>query len=102
MYAERIVDIDHVAALIEDPLHPYGKGAMGAVPSLDQEEERLAQFPGSMPRLASLPYGCAFHPRCPHQIEACERIRLLSSEIRDRRVACHVYGQSGRPQANES
>jgi peptide/nickel transport system ATP-binding protein len=52
------------ATWCKQPLHPYAKGLMGAIPSLEGDAERLVQIPGSMPRLSAIPQGCAFNPRC--------------------------------------
>ncbi len=60
-----------MAAVVGDPLHPYAKGLMGAIPSLSHEADRLAQIPGAMPRLSAIPPGCAFNPRCPQVFARC-------------------------------
>ncbi len=98
MYAGRIAEIGPVETLINEPMHPYAKGLMGAIPSLEHDTSRLVQIPGSMPRLTAIPRGCAFHPRCPQAFGPCaaERPPLIASG--DRRVACHLYAaaDSGR------
>lgn len=98
MYAGRLVEIGAAADLIGQPLHPYTKGLMGAIPSLAGDARRLAQIPGTMPRLSSVPGGCAFHPRCPRAFEPCaaERPAPVAAEAEGRRVACHLYGEAGR------
>ena len=65
MYAGRIAEIGPVQDVVQNPLHPYAKGLMGAIPTLAGEDERLVQIPGSMPRLSAIPPGCSFNPRCP-------------------------------------
>jgi len=64
MYAGRIAEIGPVAEVIHHPQHPYTIGLMGAIPSVGDYNERLAQIEGSMPRLTAIPAGCAFNPRC--------------------------------------
>ncbi|MEI5679596.1 MULTISPECIES: ABC transporter ATP-binding protein [unclassified Mesorhizobium] len=64
MYAGRIVEIGPVEDLIKRPQHPYTRGLIGSIPSLAARHERLAQIDGAMPRLNSMPAGCAFNPRC--------------------------------------
>ncbi len=91
MYAGRIVEIGPVAAIINEPLHPYSVGLMGAIPSLEQETSRLAQIPGTMPRLSEIPRGCAFHPRCSRAFDRCTTDRPPSIAVSGRRVACHLY-----------
>ncbi|WP_136616637.1 MULTISPECIES: ABC transporter ATP-binding protein [Mesorhizobium] len=64
MYAGRIVEIGPVDDIIHRPQHPYTRGLIGSIPSLVTRHERLVQIDGAMPRLNSMPSGCAFHPRC--------------------------------------
>jgi peptide/nickel transport system ATP-binding protein len=44
---------------------------MGAIPPVAARAARLAQIPGSMPRLDAIPSGCAFHPRCAQAFARC-------------------------------
>jgi peptide/nickel transport system ATP-binding protein len=48
---------------------------MGAIPSLTERQDRLASIDGAMPRLADIPAGCAFHPRCPWASDDCRTQR---------------------------
>ena len=52
-----IAEIGPVRDVVQNPLHPYAKGLMGAIPTLAGEDERLVQIPGSMPRLVGDPAG---------------------------------------------
>ncbi|HEV2559495.1 MAG TPA: ABC transporter ATP-binding protein [Microvirga sp.] len=92
MYSGRIAEIGPVRDVVQNPLHPYARGLMGAIPSLTQDVgTRLAQIPGSMPRLSAIPPGCPFHPRCPHAWERCSRDRPEPIQRAEHRVACHLY-----------
>ena len=95
MYAGRLAEAGPVSDLIDQPLHPYAVGLMGAIPSLDQDSPRLVQIPGAMPRLSAIPDGCAFHPRCRYAFEPCaaQRPPLVAKEGRE--VACHLYSDAG-------
>ncbi len=64
MYAGRVAEIGPVAEVIHSPQHPYTVGLMGAIPAVGDDNARLAQIDGSMPRLNAIPDGCAFNPRC--------------------------------------
>ncbi len=91
MYAGRIVEIGPVRDVVKAPRHPYTKGLMGAIPTAEAHRTRLVQIPGAMPRLADIPPGCAFHPRCPEAFDRCarerpERLRAGASE-----AACWLY-----------
>jgi peptide/nickel transport system ATP-binding protein len=92
MYSGRIAEIGPVREVVKNPLHPYAKGLMGAIPTLVQSsDDRLVQIPGSMPRLSAIPPGCPFHPRCPHAWERCSRDRPEPIQRDVHRVACHLY-----------
>ena len=99
MYAGRVAEIGPVAAVVGDPLHPYAKGLMGAIPSLSHEADRLAQIPGAMPRLSAIPPGCAFNPRCPKVFARCTIDRPEPLVVGSHRVACHLYDASGQAAA---
>lgn len=94
MYAGRIAEIGPVRDVVQNPLHPYAKGLMGAIPSLERDTDRLVQIPGSMPRLSAIPPGCPFNPRCPFVFDRCRIERPEPLQHSEHRVACHLYDQS--------
>jgi oligopeptide/dipeptide ABC transporter ATP-binding protein len=65
MYAGRIVERGPVAAVFDDPQHPYTIGLLGSMPTLGRRSGRLAAIPGSVPRPDRMPEGCRFVTRCP-------------------------------------
>jgi peptide/nickel transport system ATP-binding protein len=71
MYAGQIVERAPVAALFEDPQHPYTLGLMGSIPRLDHRAERLATIEGALPDMTAPPTACRFAPRCPFVEERC-------------------------------
>ena len=97
MYAGRIVEIGPVAGVIRAPKHPYTAGLMGSIPSVVDDRERLVQIDGTMPRLAAIPPGCAFHPRCPYVFDRCRRERPELLDAGATRAACwlHARGAQG-------
>ncbi len=72
MYAGRIVEEAPVDRLFEGPAHPYAQGLLGALPPLDGPRRRLAAIPGGVPEPWAMPRGCAFAPRCPQRMGACD------------------------------
>ncbi|MEY4563325.1 MAG: hypothetical protein RLZZ618_2602 [Pseudomonadota bacterium] len=99
MYAGRVVEQGPVRSVIHSPAHPYTVGLMGAIPSLDGTYERLVQIDGSMPRLADMPEGCAFHPRCPRAFERCRVERPPLVAVGDSQAACWLHVDAGSSQA---
>jgi peptide/nickel transport system ATP-binding protein len=91
MYAGRIAEIGPVQDVVRNPLHPYAKGLMGAIPTLASDAARLVQIPGSMPRLSAIPSGCSFHPRCEFAFERCRVERPEPIGHGAQAVACHLY-----------
>ncbi|MFM0501735.1 ABC transporter ATP-binding protein [Paraburkholderia caffeinilytica] len=90
MYAGRIVEIGPVEDVIRAPMHPYTRGLMGAIPSLDRVTGPLAQIDGAMPRLNARPPGCAFNPRCSSATDQCRAEIPRLKTYRHRQVACWV------------
>ena len=89
MYSGRIVEIGPVAEVLHNPKHPYTKGLMAAIPDMSETTEFLHQIEGSMPNLANIPAGCAFHNRCPQKTDKCTALRPhLVSAAPCHKVAC--------------
>ncbi|ALM75697.1 ABC transporter ATP-binding protein [Thermococcus barophilus] len=92
MYAGKIVEIGSVEQIFKNPLHPYTKGLLKAVPNPMTKIERLEAIPGTVPNLITPPSGCRFHPRCPFATEVCKRKVPELKEMEDGHfVACHLY-----------
>jgi peptide/nickel transport system ATP-binding protein len=81
MYAGRKIEEATVYDLFDNPIHPYTKGLMGAIPR-GRSDERLVDIPGTVPPMWDLPPGCAFAPRCPGASERCRRERPPFEEKR--------------------
>ncbi len=94
MYAGRIAEIGPVRDVVQRPHHPYTKGLMGSIPTLDTNATRLVQIPGSMPRLTAIPKGCAFNPRCEQVFDRCRRERPDLLPVGNSRVACWLAAKS--------
>ncbi len=98
MYAGRLVETAVTAQLYRTPQHPYTRGLLASVPSLDEERhDELSSIPGQPPDLTALPVGCAFAPRCAEVQDHC---RVCTPELEsvaggERRAACHAV--SGFP-----
>ena len=92
LYAGRVAEIGPVRQVITEAAHPYTSGLMGSIPTLTQENPRLVQIPGAMPRLNAIPAGCAFNPRCEKVHDRCRAERPSPIDLGEgRHVACWLY-----------
>lgn len=96
MYAGRLVEIGEARKVIQNAKHPYTLGLMGSIPTIGDTEEELRQIQGSMPRLAEIPEGCAFNPRCPNVGERCMLNRPELQSVNESSVACWLFEDSAR------
>lgn len=96
MYAGNVVEYGSVQSIFNNPLHPYTKGLLKAVPKIGKTDE-LQSIPGIVPDLISPPEGCRFHPRCPYLRPECSTHQPLFEAVpgeveTDRHhVACFLY-----------
>jgi len=102
MYSGRIAEIGPVQDVVQNPLHPYAKGLMGAIPTLAGEDKRLVQIPGSMPRLSAIPPGCSFNPRCAFAFDRCRVDRPEPLQHGSHAVACHLFDTAPNEAAKET
>jgi oligopeptide/dipeptide ABC transporter ATP-binding protein len=91
MYLGRIVEQVTTDKLYENPLHPYTKALISAVPVPDPRIERSRQrilLEGDLPSPLNLPAGCSFKSRCWKSTELCDTLPSLIAQD-DHFVACH-------------
>ena len=90
MYLGKMVELTDRDAIYREPLHPYTKALMSAIPVPDPnlKRERII-LKGDVPSPLNPPKGCRFHPRCPVAIDQCSQEEPAFREARpDHFVAC--------------
>jgi oligopeptide transport system ATP-binding protein len=97
MYLGRLVELGPAANVVEQPLHPYTKALVSAVPVPDPEVERTRRriiLEGDPPSPMNPPSGCAFHPRCSFAKDVCKAARPeLEQKAPQRFAACVRIGE---------
>ncbi|MDN5785836.1 ABC transporter ATP-binding protein [Pseudorhodobacter sp.] len=73
MYAGNIVENGPVAAVIGNPVHPYTRALLSAIPTKDTKRGALKGLAGAVPNLINPPPGCRFAPRCAFAQPACTK-----------------------------
>jgi peptide/nickel transport system ATP-binding protein len=106
MYGGKTVEQAEVDNLFADPLHPYTRGLLGAIPSIEVDapaasgRPRLHEIKGSVPSLRQLPAGCAFAARCPLASAICEtNVPPLEEHRPGHWAACWFAGDQTRDAA---
>lgn len=98
MYLGKVVELASREHLYADPLHPYTKALLSAVPepdpSLARTNERII-LKGDVPSPSNPPKGCNFCTRCPSVMDICKDVEPAYREVRPGRfTACHLYNES--------
>ena len=96
MYLGSLVELAESYELNKNPLHPYTKTLLSAVPVPDPEVSRTRQrivLEGDIPSPMNPPSGCRFHTRCPYATEQCkETVPVLKEYGSKHWAACHLLG----------
>jgi len=90
MYGGRIMEFGTKEEIFDEPLHPYTRGLMRAVPKPGFYGE-LFTIPGEVPDLVTPPTGCVFHPRCQHRMDVCDSEEPRTTKASESHyVTCHL------------
>lgn len=89
MYSGSFVELGRTEDIFEDPIHPYTKMLIGALPRVGDKSQKVG-IPGRPPALKNPPPGCRFAARCPQATDKCRQDVPEFREIRPGRfAACH-------------
>lgn len=94
MYLGKIVEVADSKALYDNPLHPYTRALLSAVPIPDIHQQKKRQIlEGEVPSPINKPTGCAFHNRCPQCMAICktEDPAMYTAGEEGHMAACHLY-----------
>ncbi|WP_126993338.1 ABC transporter ATP-binding protein [Thermosipho globiformans] len=92
MYLGKIVEIGDFKEIYTEPLHPYTKALISAVPEPDPKRKKEKIIPeGEVPNPINPPKGCKFHPRCPYAMDICKEVEPPLKKVKNHIVACHLY-----------
>ena len=93
MYLGKVVELAAYNNVYTDPKHPYTRALLSAIPVADPrvQKDRLV-LKGDVPSPINPPSGCAFHPRCPHRMDVCDKDAPALKDIGGHHeVACYLY-----------
>jgi oligopeptide/dipeptide ABC transporter ATP-binding protein len=95
MYLGRLVEQGTVRDVIRRPAHPYTRGLLAALPTLDDIDAPLTPIPGDIPSPLERPSGCVYHTRCQEVVgpRCAAEIPVFSQVASDHSAACHIYDQ---------
>ena len=94
MYLGNMVEIGESSDLYHNPMHPYTKALLSAVPIPDPEigkSKKRIVLQGELPSPLDPPSGCAFRTRCPYATEECAKAKPQPSIINGRQVSCFQF-----------
>ena len=91
MYLGRIVELGPAQAVIDEPLHPYTRALVSAIPVPGRDRRKRIVLRGEIPSPAAPPPGCTFHTRCAHVMDQCRVAWPAERQVDGRRVCCHLF-----------
>lgn len=91
MYAGKVVERAKAEDIFNNPLHPYTRGLIKAIPSAHKKKDELYTIRGSVPNPIDLPECCYFCDRCDEKMKICEEKVPEEVDIDGHKVSCFLY-----------
>lgn len=91
MYAGKVVERAKAEDIFNNPLHPYTRGLIKAIPSAHKKKDELYTIRGSVPNPIDLPECCNFCDRCDEKMKICEEKVPEEVDIDGHKVSCFLY-----------
>ena len=89
MYAGQIVESNEIKEYLSQPSHPYSRGLMKAIPSLDKNEKNIVSIPGQVPEPGKYSQGCRFMDRCADASQLCQSAPPEKMRGNNGKYLCH-------------
>lgn len=95
MYLGALVELADKKDLYNDPMHPYTRALLSAIPLADPTKtKKMEAISGEIPSNVFTPPGCKFHTRCPYAKDVCKEVVPEYREMKPKHfVACHFAGE---------
>ena len=96
MYLGVLVELTQSERIFENPIHPYTKALLRAIPRTDVDQgQELQVIEGDIPSAVKPPKGCRFHTRCEYAMDICSQYEPELKEVENGHyVACHLMDVS--------
>lgn len=101
MYAGKVVESAGVQDIFKNPKHPYTRGLLSSMPSLNSVNKRLNTIEGAVPKPTEFPKGCRFSPRCEFAKKICINSEPPLCNIEGRSLSCWIETQEYIEEVND-
>ena len=93
MYLGSVVEQGPVNEILKNPMHPYTKGLINALPDINNLDAPLTPIPGNIPSPLDRPAGCVFRTRCPHASQDGKesKVKMGLVEVKPGHWLCLLY-----------
>lgn len=95
LYLGGLVEVNESQQLFRQPVHPYTRMLLDAIPDHEMTGRRRTPVTGEIPNPINPPSGCPFHPRCRYANDRCKQEVPRAREVMDSTVACFA-AEEGR------